>query len=222
MRLNNYDEFVEYVVDKFYEEDNIQVVCGYDLADSLMCEFGNVNYADYKGVDLQSDVNEYYVTKFGEECFCIEPLKVDNKIKITTSDYFIIDKNILEDNPTLFNYLEGNNFKVEIIDYDEKCDCKNCCECCSECETAENDEIDLDVICGSDSIIDNKPYDGELLYFQLADLIDDYVSLILDNDCKEEILGHALTEFADKVLEEFGVERKAEGGIVSYTGKVYI
>ncbi|WP_162267024.1 hypothetical protein, partial [Clostridium botulinum] len=185
--------FIEYVINKFYEEDEIQAVCNYELADLLMCEFGNMDYTDYKGIDLQSDMNEYYVIKFGEECFCVEPLKVDNKIKMTSSDYFIIDNNILEDNPTLFNYLEGNNFKVEIIDYDEECDCKNCCECCSKWVTTEDDEIDLDAIFGGNSIIDNKPYDGKLLYFQLADLIDDYVSLILDNECKEEILGYALT-----------------------------
>ncbi|HDK7176592.1 TPA: hypothetical protein PTV31_003210 [Clostridium botulinum] len=153
MRLENYDEFMEYVVNKFYEEKDIQVICDYDLADSLMCEFGNVDYADYKGVDLQSDVNEYYVTKFGEECFCIEPLKVNNKIKITTSDYFIIDNNILENNPTLLEYLEGDNFEVEIIDYYEECDCKNYYECCN-CE----EEID----------------EEDFVYFQLADLIEEY------------------------------------------------
>ncbi|BAO04908.1 ATPases involved in chromosome partitioning [Clostridium botulinum B str. Osaka05] len=228
MRLDNYDEFAEYIVAKFYEEDDIQAVCDYRLADLLMCEFGNMDYTDYKGIDLQSDVNEYYVTKFGEECFCVEPLKVDNKIKITTSDYFIIDSNILENNPTLFNYLEGNNFKVEIIDYDEECDC---CEDENDGLFAfeyiypwmEKDRPSLEnAKFNSDYIAINNEDEEKLMCLKLADLIEEYVGLILDNDCKEEVLGHALTEFAGKVLEEFGVERKAEGGIVSYTGKAYI
>jgi|GEM_PF-5051927 len=189
MRLDNYDEFVEHVVDKFYEEDNIQVICDYDLADSLMNEFGDMDYTDYKGIDLQSDVDEYYVTKFEEKCFCIEPLKVNNKIKTTTSDYFIIDSSILEDNPTLLEYLEGDNFEVEIIDYNLECDCKNCCESCN-CEE-EMDEEDF-------------------VYLQLADLIEEYVGLILDNERKEEVLGHALTEFAGRVLEEFSLEKREE------------
>lgn len=186
MRLDNYDEFVQYVVNKFYEEKDIQVVCGYDLADSLMNEFGDMDYTDYKGIDLQSDVDEYYVTKFEEKCFCIEPLKVNDKIKTTASDYFIIDSSILEDNPTLLEYLEGDNFEVEIIDYD----CENyCCECCN-CE----EEID----------------EEDFVYLQLTDLIEEYVGLILDNEFKEEILGHALTEFAGRILEEFRLEEKEE------------
>ncbi|WP_125154456.1 hypothetical protein [Clostridium rectalis] len=193
MRLDNYDEFIKYVVDKFTEEDEIQAICNYELADLLMYEFGIMDYKEYKGIDLQSDVNEYYVTKFGEKCFCVEPLKSNNKIKITSSNYFIIDNKILKDNPTLFNYLETGRdeveFQVEIIDYDEdNCDC---CECCEECEDNEMEET---VDC----------------YLELADLIEDYVGLILDNECKEEVLGHALTEFAGMVLEEFCLERTEE------------
>ncbi|MBD5589177.1 hypothetical protein [Clostridium botulinum] len=231
MRLESYDEFMEYVVDKFYEEKDIQAICDYELADLLMCEFSNMDYTDYKGIDLQSDVNEYYVTKFGKECFCIEPLKVDEKIKITTSDYFIIDSNILEDNPTLFNYLEGNNFKVEIIGYEDNCDyCEDKNDGLFVFEYIspwmEKDRTSLeDAKFNSDYIAINN-INGEdeenLMYLKLADLIEEYVELILDNDCKEEVLGYALTEFAGKVLEEFGVEKKAEGGIVSYTGKAYI
>ncbi|NFH40693.1 hypothetical protein [Clostridium sporogenes] len=222
MRLNDYDDFIEYVLDQFEMEDDITVICDYNLADILNYYFGDEEYCEYKGIDLKSDINEYYVTKFDKDFFCITPIKYEGKIKTTTGDYFIVDNDILEENPTLFSHLEGDNFKVEVIDYYDDCDCKNCCECCNECETDEDDEIDLDIIFGSDSTTDNKPYDGELLYFQLADLIEEYVGLILDNECKEEVLGHSLTEFAGKVLEEFGVEKKAEGGVVSYTGKAYI
>ncbi|GAA0082956.1 hypothetical protein [Clostridium sp. CTA-6] len=206
MRLDSYDEFVEYVVAKFYEEDDIQAICDYELANLLMCEFGNMNYTDYKGVDLQSDVDEYYVTLFGEECFCVEPLKVDNRIKMTTSDYFIIDNNILEKNPTLFNYLEGNNFEVKIIDYDEKCDCNNCCEYCNECEATKADEMDLDELFGGNSI--EEEINEEDLVCVFANLIAEYTELILDNDCKEEIIGHALTEFGFKVLEKIYLDEE--------------
>jgi len=228
MRLNDYDDFIEYVLDQFEMEDDITIVCDYNLADVLNYYFGDKEYSEYKGIDLHSDVNEYYVTKFGNECFCIEPLKFDNKIKMTTSDYFIIDSDILENNPTLFNYLEGNNFKVEIVDYDEECDyCKD-----------ENDGLFVyeyiypwmkkdspsleDAKFNSDYIAINNEGEEKLMCLKLADLIEEYVRLILDNDCKEEVLRHALTEFTSKVLEEFGVEKKAEGGIVSYTGKTYI
>ncbi|MBN3351962.1 hypothetical protein CF086_16840 [Clostridium botulinum] len=190
MRLNDYDDFIEYVLDEFEIEDDITVICDYKLADILNYYFGDEEYCEYKGIDLQSDINEYYVTKFGKEFFCITPMKHNGKIKTTTGDYFIIDNNILEDNPTLFNYLEGDNFEVEIIDYEEECDCKNCCECCSEWVTTEDDEMDEEDIC----------------CLELADLIGDYVELILDNDCKEEVLGHALTEFASKILKSFCLE----------------
>lgn len=202
MRLENYEEFIEYVLDEFEIEDDITVVCDYKLADILNYYFGDEEYHEYKGIDLQSDINEYYVTKFGKEFFCITPIKYNNKIKTTTGDYFIVDNNILEENPTLFNHLEGNDFKVEIIDYDECC-CNNCCEC----ETAKDDEMDLDELFGY-SITDNEDYDGELSYLQLADLIEEYVGLILDNECKEEVLGHALTEFAGKILENFCLEKE--------------
>lgn len=201
MRLNSYDEFMEYVIDKFYEEDDIQVICDFDLADLLTCEFGNVDYVDYKGIDLQSDVDEYYVTKIKDEFFCVEPLKVNGKIKTTISDYFIIDNDILENNPTLFNYLEGNNFTVDVIDYDEEYDCKNCYGDCNDCKYAEEDAMDLDKVFGGDSIeeeIDEK----DSIELELADLIDEYVGLILDNDCEEEAIGYALTEFGFKVLEK--------------------
>ncbi|HID0768203.1 TPA: hypothetical protein ACXDAZ_002734 [Clostridium botulinum] len=178
MRLNDYDDFIEYVLNEFEIEDDITVVCDYKLADILNYYFGDEEYCEYKGINLQSDINEYYVTKFGKDFFCITPIKYDEKIKTTTGDYFIIDNNILEDNPTLFNYLEGDNFEVQIIDYDE------------ECEAIKLDENEED-----------------LIYLKLANLIDDYASLILDNDCKEEVLGHALTEFAGKILENFCLEK---------------
>ncbi|HCL4447321.1 TPA: hypothetical protein N2D16_002927 [Clostridium botulinum] len=231
MKLENYDEFIEYALDQFEMEDDITVICDYNLADVLNYYFGDKEYCEYKGIDLQSDVNEYYVTKFGNECFCIEPLKFDNKIKMTTSDYFIIDSNILDKNPTLFNYLEGNHFKVEFIDYEEDC---YCCDDENDGLFAfeyiypwmEKDRLSLEDAKFNSAYIAinniNEEDEENLMCFQLADLIDDYVSLILDNECKEEVLGHALTEFAGKVLEEFGVEKKAEGGIVSYTGKAYI
>ncbi|MBY6842770.1 hypothetical protein [Clostridium botulinum] len=125
MRLNDYDDFIEYVLDEFEIEDDITVICDYKLADILNYYFGDEEYCEYKGINLQSDINEYYVTKFGKDFFCITPIKYDKKIKTTTGDYFIIDNNILEDNPTLFNYLEGNNFRVEVIDYGEDSKYKN-------------------------------------------------------------------------------------------------
>lgn len=207
MDLENYSDFVEYVLDKFESEDSVTVISDYYLADVLNSSFGNRNYSDYKGIDLQSDVNEYCISKIGTEFFCIEPLKHERKIKTITDSYFIVDGYILEDNPTLFDYLEkcvDEDLTIEVIDYEEDYYCNNC----SECESTEDNEIDLDELFGSDSITDNEDYDGELSYFQLADLIEEYVSLILDNDCKEEIIGYALTEFAGKVLENFCLEKE--------------
>ncbi|NCI19847.1 hypothetical protein EJM73_09430 [Clostridium botulinum] len=188
MKLNDYDDFIEYVLDEFEIEDDITVVCDYKLADILNYYFGDEEYHEYKGIDLQSDVNEYYVTKFDKDFFCITPIKYEGKIKTTTGNYFIIDNNILEENPTLFNHLEGDSFKVEVIDYEEDYYCNNCC---NECETTEDAEIDEEYIC----------------YLELADLIEEYTGLILDNDCKVEVLGHALTEFAGRILEEVCLER---------------
>lgn len=214
MRLDNYDEFAEYIVAKFENEENISFICDYDLANILMCEFGNRDY-ELKHIDITNERNGYYVSKIEEEFFCIEPMKEENEIKMTTSDYFIIDGNILEKNPTLFNYLEGDNFKVEIIDYDdEECDC-----CDDENDGLfafeyvypwmEKDRPSLeDAKFNSDYIAINNEDEEKLMCLKLADLIEEYIGLILDNDCKEEILGHALTEFAGKILENFCLEKE--------------
>lgn len=54
----------------------------------------------------------------------------------------------------------------------------------------------------ADYTIEHDTDEEDLMCLELAELIDDYVSLILDNDCKEEVVGHALTEFGFKVLEK--------------------
>ncbi|QDY27197.1 hypothetical protein [Clostridium botulinum] len=208
MRLNDYDDFIEYVLDEFEIEDDITVVCDYKLADILNYYFGDEEYCEYKGINLQSDINEYYVTKFGKDFFCITPIKYDEKIKITTGDYFIIDNNILEDNPTLFNYLEGNNFKVEIIYYDED-SCEDGKEKCNwdynyiRC-TLEDAKFNSAYI--ADYTMEHDAEEEDICYLELADLIEEYTGLILDNDCKEEVLGHALTEFAGRIFENFCLE----------------
>lgn len=199
MRLDSYDEFAEYVLDKFENEEDITVVCNYELADILNYYFGDEEYHEYKGIDLQSDVNEYYVTKFDKDFFCITPIKYEGKIKTTTGNYFIIDTNILEENPTLFSHLEGDNFKVEIVDYEEDC------YCCDDEKGRGILEYNYDY---SRAALENVTDEEDLMYLQLADLIEDYVGLILDNDCKEEVLGHALTEFAGKILENFCLEKE--------------
>ncbi|HDK7195048.1 TPA: hypothetical protein PTV74_003358 [Clostridium botulinum] len=199
MRSNDYDDFIKYVVDKFENEENISFICDYDLANILMCEFGNRDY-ELKHIDITNERNGYYVSKIEEKFFCIEPMKEENEIKMTISDYFIIDGNILEKNPTLFNYLEGNDFKVEIIDYEEDCCCNNCCEYCSEYEATEEDKMDLDELFGGNSI--KEEIEEKDLVYVFANLIAEYTGLILDNDCQEEVIGHALTEFGFKILEK--------------------
>lgn len=213
MKLENYEEFIEYVLDEFEIEDDITVVCDYKMADILNYYFGDEEYSEYKGIDLQSDINEYYVTKFGKDFFCITPIKYEGKIKTTTGDYFIVDNDILEENPTLFNHLEGDDFKVEVIDYDE-------CDCCEDENDGlfafeyiypwmEKDRPSLeDAKFNSDYIAINNEDEEKLMCLKLADLIEEYVGLILDNECKEEVLGHALTEFAGKILENFCLEKK--------------
>lgn len=214
MILENYEEFIEYVLDQFEIEDDITVVCDYKIADILNYYFSDEEYCEYKGIDLQSDVNEYYVTKFGKEFFCITPIKNEGKIKTTTGDYFIIDNDILEENPTLFNHLEGDNFKVEIIDYDEECDyCEDKNDGLFSFEYVfpwmGKDRPSLeDAKFNPDYIAINDADEENTCYLELADLIDEYTQLILDNECKEEVLGHTLTEFAGKILENFCLEKE--------------
>ncbi|EQB4340341.1 hypothetical protein ACYJ2U_001765 [Clostridium botulinum] len=187
MRLNNYDEFIDYVLYKFENEENVSVVCDYDLADILNSYFGSEDYYNYKGIDLQSDVYEYCVTKFDKDFFCIETLKNNNKIKFISSNYFIIDNNILEENPVLFNYLETGqddvDFKVEVIDYEEEYN-------------------------GEDSKYKNKLDEEDLL--QLVGLICEYTQLILDNKLNKETISYALTEFGKKILNNFCLEKIEE------------
>ncbi|NFF77324.1 hypothetical protein FCV38_10110 [Clostridium sporogenes] len=187
MRLNNYDDFIEYVIDRFENEEDITVVCNYELAHILNGCFSNEKNIKYNSIQFDAGINEYYVSKLYNKELYIEPMKFEEKIQTVTNSYFIVDNNILQENPMLFNHLEGcmnKDFRIEVIEY--KCTDEDC--------IAINEM--------------NDENEEELVYLQLADLIDEYTQLILDNDCKEEVLGHALTEFAGKILENFCLEKE--------------
>ncbi|EKS4345249.1 hypothetical protein QB607_003254 [Clostridium botulinum] len=187
MRLDNYEEFIEYALDKFENEEDITVVCNYELAHILNGCFSNEKNIKYNSIQFDTEISEYYVSKLYNKELYIEPIKFEEKIQTVTNSYFIVDNDILQENPMLFNHLEGcmnKDFRIEVIKY--KCTDEDC--------------IVINEI--------NDENEEELVYLQLADLIEEYVGLILDNECKEEVLGHALTEFAGKILQNFCLEKE--------------
>lgn len=92
--FDNYDDMFISVVSQFNSLKSVSVICDYIMAEELLSSVNLEDYQEYIGIDLQSDVEKYVVSRCGNEYLCIEPIFRDGRLIYGEDDNIIILDNV--------------------------------------------------------------------------------------------------------------------------------
>ncbi|WP_297419611.1 hypothetical protein [Clostridium sp.] len=159
------DEELEYLIEEVEENDKITLVVDYETAKCFIDLYYDEEFEEYFGIDIQSDVDEYYIEKVSDIHFSIEPAKYKGKYLTGEGGKVIIQDKFY--NMDVIEALDGDLTIVVKVDEDvEDCDC---CKCCGNCGYNDSfvptsydnlDEVQQELI---DRFVSETGYDENVL-----------------------------------------------------------
>ena len=210
--VDSTEELEDFLYGELCDEEDIVLVVDRNMARILSGYFEEEYFEDY-GLDLQSDVDEYFVEKTRDDCFCIQPARSQGKYLSGETKLLIVMNEFMSE-----ELLESTGTeKVIVVANLEKDDCETCSvsDSCDE-EELDDEEENNDERCSEfdcddkvcrkcmgygEDLKEDDTYDeednelDEDIDYEIDSIIDEIYHVMKDNDFNEDVIKFIIGEF---------------------------
>ena len=190
IEFENKDDRLDYLFDQIDENDSITILADYETAKEFNEVFqDDEDVFEWHSITLDNQINEYFIEKYTNQCFSIEPAKISKGYLQGESDKLIILEELM--NNEILRKQDCEELEIVGIEEDyndsdlDDCTSEDCGDCCC-CQCREENNLN-----------EFEPY------IEMGEKISEYVELIESNDKDSKVIKQAFVEFASWILDNF-------------------